>query len=233
MQRQKLFLVPGLICDATVWSYQKDHLSDIADVSILNIRDSATDIKQVAKEFLNKAPALFALAGFSMGGFISLEILRQDPARITKLALLDTSTKADTEKKTAWREKMLSYCHSGSYSHVIDEMLPILVSNDHIDTQIGASIRTMAHNVGPTVYENRQRICASRQDTTATLMHVGIPIRVIAGRQDAMANPHEQMEMANRLKNSRGSLVEDSGHTTPLEQPQAVTALMRDWITYD
>src|SRR4051812_20905811 len=44
------------------------------------------------------APERFALAGLSMGGYAALAVMRLAPERVTRLALLDTSARPDTEE---------------------------------------------------------------------------------------------------------------------------------------
>jgi len=51
----------------------------------------ADSMDAIAADILANAPPRFALAGLSMGGYIALTMLRQAPARVSKLALLDTS----------------------------------------------------------------------------------------------------------------------------------------------
>ena len=55
----------------------------------------------MARRVLAEAPPRFALAGLSMGGYLAQEVMRQAPERVTRLALLDTSARADTLERTA------------------------------------------------------------------------------------------------------------------------------------
>src|SRR5690606_3422780 len=95
---QPLVLVPGLRCDgylyAPIIELLPDHVAAVvADIS----RDDS--IAAMARRILVSAPARFALAGLSMGGYVVLEMIRQAPERITHLALLDTNARADSEER--------------------------------------------------------------------------------------------------------------------------------------
>src|SRR6185437_13231866 len=127
--KQKLLLIPGLVCDAAVWAYQQRHLAEIAEISVPPVTDGKT-MADVARIVLAEAPASFALAGFSMGGYIALEMLRQAPDRITRLALLDTSARGDSAKKAEWRRTVIAACERGEYSAVIEGMMPVLLHAD-------------------------------------------------------------------------------------------------------
>jgi pimeloyl-ACP methyl ester carboxylesterase len=53
---------------------------------------------------------------------------------------------------------------------------------------------------------------------------------VIHGRQDRVILEEECQFLADHIANAKLALIEQSGHVTPLEQPQAFTALMRLWL---
>lgn len=90
-----LVLVPGLLCTRALWEPQIAALGDIADVTVADHARHDT-MEGIAASILAVAPERFALAGLSMGGYISYAILRQAPERVTRLALLDTGSRADT-----------------------------------------------------------------------------------------------------------------------------------------
>lgn len=84
-----LILIPGLMCDATVWEPQRDALADIASVRIA-LPGARSSLVEMADAVLADAPPTFALAGHSMGGRVALEVMRRAAHRVTGLALLDT-----------------------------------------------------------------------------------------------------------------------------------------------
>lgn len=92
---ENLVLIPGLLCDATLWAYQSEHLADIADCMVADIT-GADSVDELADSVLAAAPEKFALAGLSMGGYVVQAIMRRAPKRVTRLALVDTSARADT-----------------------------------------------------------------------------------------------------------------------------------------
>lgn len=229
--RKNLLLIPGLVCDAAVWRYQADHLADIAEVSIPPAAQGET-IVEMARIVLDAAPEKFALAGFSMGGYVALEMLRQAPERITRLALLDTSARADIPKKAEWRRTVIAACDRGEYSSVIEGMMPILLHAGRQDGSLPAVVRDMAGRVGVEAYVRRQRAIGSRQDSRDLLRNTTVPVRAICGREDGMSTIAEHVEIAELAPKGRFSLIEECGHMTIIERPQAATALLRDWLIY-
>ena len=75
MTKQKLVLIPGLVCDEQVWQHQAEFLGDIADIIIPPVDKSQT-MFGLAEEVLATSPETFAVAGFSMGGYIAMEMYR-------------------------------------------------------------------------------------------------------------------------------------------------------------
>ncbi|HET9715674.1 MAG TPA: alpha/beta hydrolase [Pseudolabrys sp.] len=230
--KQQLLLVPGLICDAAVWEFQIAHLSEVAEISVPPVTRGDT-MAEMARIVLDRAPASFALAGFSMGGYVALEMLRQAPQRITKLALLDTSARDDSPKKAEWRRSVIAACKRGEFTDVIEGMMPILLHANQRSGPLPEFVRTMANRVGSEVYLRRQYAIDSRQDSRDLLRAYPGPVRAICGRQDGMSTIEEHEEIAALAKYGRCSIIEDCGHMTILERPHAATALLRDWLLYN
>src|SRR5579859_291422 len=95
-------LVPGLNCSARLYAEQIPALWQFGPVTVADHRRDDS-MAGIARRILADAPPRFALAGLSMGGYIAFEILRQAPGRVAKLALLDTSARADTPEASAMR----------------------------------------------------------------------------------------------------------------------------------
>jgi len=90
--RAALVLIPGLACDGEVWSDTIADLAELADCHVADITQ-ALSIADMAEAVLASAPDRFALAGHSLGGYVSFEILRRAPERVTRLALIGTSAR--------------------------------------------------------------------------------------------------------------------------------------------
>lgn len=68
----------------------------------MTIADTRRDdsIIGMAERLLADAPSRFALPGASMGGYVSLEVVRLAPERVRGLALIRTSAVPDTPEQT-------------------------------------------------------------------------------------------------------------------------------------
>ena len=97
-----LVLLPGLLCDAALWSAQAGYFANQREVMIPDLSGHDT-IPDLASHVLEHAPPRFALVGLSMGGYVAFEILRRAPQRVERLALIDTQASPDPPESTARR----------------------------------------------------------------------------------------------------------------------------------
>ena len=232
MSKPTLILLPGMPLDAALWTHQSDHLGEVAEVRVADLRahDSMADL---ARAVLAAAPERFALAGLSMGGYVALEIMRQAPERVTKLALLDTSARADTPEQTANRRQAVELARQGKYRQVVAGNLPRLLHASHAgDRTLVDSVYAQAERIGVDAYMRQQTAIMTRPDSRPSLAAIRCPTLVLCGRQDAITPPEVHVEMAGAIPGARFVPVEDAGHLSPMERPQAVTALLREWLAY-
>lgn len=227
---QTLALLPGLLCDDALWQPQVEGLSDLVGcvVADLTRQDS---IAAMAADALAGLPERFALAGLSMGGYVALEILRQAPERVARLALLDTKARADTPAETQRRKDLLALAQRGRFKGVTPRLLPLLIHADRLqETDLPAAVLAMADRVGAEAFLRQQTAIMGRPDSVASLARIACPTLVLCGRQDALTPLPSSEEMAAAIPGAALVVIEDCGHLATMERPEAVTAALRDWL---
>lgn len=225
-----LILLPGLLCDAALWAHQTNTLADIADITVADMTHDDS-IEGMADRILGTAPETFALAGLSMGGYAAQEIIRQAPGRVERLALLDTSAHADSPEQKETRKAFLKQLEVGDFKGVTSRLLPLLIHQDRFDdAALVASVKASAAAVGQDAYIRQQRAIMARPDGRKDLQNIPCPTLVLCGRQDALTPLALHEEMAEKIPNASLVVIEDCGHLSPLEQPYAVSAVMRYWL---
>jgi len=229
--RQCLVLVPGLLCDASLWRAQAAALADLAQCWIADHTRSET-MAGVATDVLRDAPfQKFALAGLSMGGYVALEMLRQARHRVLKLALLDTSARPDTPEQLQKRRDFISLAERGRFLGVTDALLPMLVHPTRLaDSELVASVKQMAKNIGKEAFIRQERAIMSRADSRPHLAGIRCPALVLCGRQDALTPPDRHEELAAGISGAKLEIIEDCGHLSTLERPAEVGAALRGWL---
>jgi len=228
--RPALVLCPGVLNDGRVFAPQVAGLGDRADIVVADVaaRDSLVDM---AAEALARAPRTFALLGFSMGGYVALEILRQAPARVTRLALLDTSARPDTPAQSAMRQALLQLARTGTFKGVTPRLLPRLVHPARLDdATVTGPIFAMAADIGRDGFLRQQVAIMARPDNRPLLPSIHIPTLVLCGRDDQLTPPELSEEIAAAVPGAWLVLIDACGHMSTLEQPSAVTAALEEWL---
>src|ERR1700741_4843496 len=90
-----IVLIPGLTCTPRLYAEQIPALWQFGPVTVADHRRDDT-MAAIARRILAAAPPRFALVGLSMGGYVAMEIIRQEPDRVRRLALLGTNARAGT-----------------------------------------------------------------------------------------------------------------------------------------
>src|SRR5690606_34368158 len=146
----------------------------------------------------------FALVGLSMGGYVALEILRQAPSRVAKLALLDTTARPDLPEQTENRRRLVEVARGGRFAEIPDVLYPKLVAPAREqDAALGAIVRTMAEETGADAFARQQAAISTRPDSRPSLATIRCPTLVLVGAEDALTPPDRAREMAEAIPGAR------------------------------
>ena len=107
MKTSILFL-PGLLCDAALWAHQVEALSTQYDYVVADMTQHDS-LGGMASRAIAAMPEQFLVAGLSMGGYCAIEIMKQVPDRVTRLALLDTSARANAPERLDIRRELIEH----------------------------------------------------------------------------------------------------------------------------
>jgi pimeloyl-ACP methyl ester carboxylesterase len=230
MAKPSLILLPGLLCDAALWQAQVDRFADRFDVTVADLtRDDS--LRGMAGRVLAAAPATFALAGLSMGGYVAQEILREAPGRVTRAALLDTSARPDGPEQVERREALIKLAQTGKFKGVTPRLLPLLIHADRLDDRaLTGTVMAMAERVGQAAFVRQQRAILRRPDGRPALPKIACPTLVLCGRNDVLTPLAYSEEIAAAVPDARLVVVEASGHLPALEQPEAVNQALEQWL---
>lgn len=225
-----LLLLPGLLCDAALWAHQLRHLGTGRSVTVADLRHDDT-LPAMAARVLAAAPDRFALAALSMGGYLAFELLRQAPERVARLALLDTGARPDTAEQTRRRRGLLDLARRGQFKGVTPRLLPLYLHPDRVHEEaLAGTVMAMAERLGPETFLRQQHAIMQRPDSRSLLPAIAAPTLVVCGREDAATPLALSEEMAAGIPGARLAVIEECGHLSPLERPQAVTMLLRLWL---
>ncbi|TXL74114.1 alpha/beta fold hydrolase [Vineibacter terrae] len=231
MARQPLILVPGLLCDEDLWRDQLPTLAPVADAVVTMEQTRHPTIGAIAAAILATAPPRFALAGLSMGGMIALEVMRQAPARVTRLALLDTSARGVHDEELAIRAGRMAMVRAGHVDIVLGLQLARFVPMTRLgDSALIDRALKMMRRVGAATYLRQEQAVMTRADSRPSLAAIHCPTLVLCGRLDAATPLMLSQEIAVAIPGARLDVLEDCGHLSTMEKPEAVNRALTEWL---
>lgn len=161
------------------------------------------------------------LVGGSMGGVVAQHLVLRHPARVLRLLLVATGAytadpaaalaKADSLAAATWDAATVEPIAKGFFRHSPPP--------DQLD--IYRRIALMAAQ--PAAIEAARSNARSR--TLERLSAISVPTLIVQGRHDRARTPEHGAEMRDRIPGARLEILEESGHTPHLEQPEAFHAL--------
>jgi pimeloyl-ACP methyl ester carboxylesterase len=212
-----LVLLPAMGCDGQLWARQIMDLANLAQPEFGDLSQDDT-LSAMAARVLADAPPRFAVAGVSLGGYVAMEMARQAPERVTRIALLGTRASIEARPRTVVGQGLLA-------------------TAPHADPRLTAIVagpaQAMAERVGQVVFERQQRALLARPDISEAIAAVHVPTLVAVGDRDKICTPNDARALNALIEGSRFHLLRSCGHLSPLERPGEVTALLRQWLRYD
>ena len=181
---------------------------------------------------LNLGPVHYV--GLSMGGFVGLRLGARHGELLRSLILLDTS--ADPEEPAAARQdKLLAVVYRlVGIKPVVGKVLPLMfgptfrgdpASKPLVDEFIQRLSRCDRGGMRKAVLA-----VANRTPIYAEIDRINVPTLVIVGADDAPTPPDKARRIAARVPGARLEIVANSGHSSTVEQPAAITALLSDFL---
>lgn len=229
-ERIPLLLLPGLLCGAWVWAGQTAALADAAEVTVADFF-GFDSIGAMAESVLEKAPARFAVAGHSMGGRVALEIVRRAPERVRGLALLNSGVHPRRPAEAEQRQVLVDLAHAEGMEALARRWLPPMVAPARIaDAPFMDGLTAEVCQATPEIFARQIRALLDRPDAEAVLPAIACPTLVVGGHQDQWSPAEQQRGIAAGIAGAALTLIDECGHMSPVEQPEAVGVALRGWL---
>jgi pimeloyl-ACP methyl ester carboxylesterase len=222
--------------DEAVWADVRGGLSSLAAVHTPSLDDHDT-LPDLATAVLAEAPPRFALAGLCVGGYVALEILARAPERVTRLALLHTSARADSTTEAERRARRIDSLRAkdgGEHPSALyarETLLWMAAPASLRDPAVADRIEAVLRATPIAAAARQQAAMASRRDRRDDLAGLRLPTLIVAGAVDRISPPALSREMAALIPGARLEVLAGCGHLSPIEQPEILSALLRDWLT--
>lgn len=196
---------------------------DIRVADVLTQDSIAAMAADAWQQLADLAPATpLVVCGFSMGGYVALELLATHPGQIHGLAMVDSAATVESAESLVVRQKTIAALER-NFERTVEGIIPFSLHPDSIsDTALVDGMRTMMHSVGAPAAIRQTRAIMARRDHRALLRQLRIPALIVCGREDKVTPPAASEELHQLLPHAPLEWIEQAGHQTPLEQARAV-----------
>jgi len=228
-KKPNFVILPGLLTDEALFHHQVRTLSDIAHCSVADY-GMAENIADMAYGVLAQAPEQFVLMGFSMGGYVALEIMRIAPERVQALVLVSTSARAESEEARTARAKMMGQAQN-NFQIVLDLMMPKLLHPSRMRYHSNVIIvYTMGLRVGQETFLRHSRAIMDRSDSRSYLGKITCPTLILCGRDDVLTPVALHEELAAGITGAQLRILPESAHFLTIGRPALVSKVLRNWL---
>ena len=242
-----VLLVHGFPLNRSMWDPQVGSLRQLARVIVPDLRgfgaseagppgpltmeQHADDLAALLDVLQVSEPVIFC--GLSMGGYIAFAFWRRHRQRVRALVLADTRATPDTPEGRQVRLDMAAAAEQlDSPQPAIDGMLPRMFSptlppgsrQEHL-------LVGMMHSNSARAVADGQRGLAARPDSVPLLGSIDVPVLIIVGEHDTLTVPAESERMQAALPDARLVRIDQSGHMSNLENPEAFNAAVVQFVT--
>jgi pimeloyl-ACP methyl ester carboxylesterase len=227
---QPLVVLCGLLCDETIWADIPGRLASVADIHIMSFAGFSS-LAGMADRVLAAAPPRFALAGHSMGGRVALEVWRQQPERVSSLALLNTGVHPPRESEFDSRSLLVRLAREHGMAALADHWLPPMMgaSQDRI-AQVMPALQAMVRRSTVESFAGQMNALLQRPDARPLLPSITVPTLLLSGTNDTWSSLSRHADMQRSVSGSRLVEIAGAGHMSPIERPDAVARAFKSWL---
>jgi len=229
-QRPFLAFACAHLTDERLYAAQVAALSADHECAVFAFRDHDS-LGGMADELLANTPARFTLIGLSLGGYLAFEVIRRQLQRLERLVLMDTTAVADHPERRAGRHADIAKVSEGGIEALIPELPTRWLHPAHAQRAVLINLMSeMARSIGARGQFNQQTAMMGRPDSHQDLARVKVPTLIMCGRNDPVTPVPDHEAMAAEIPEARLEIIEDCGHLSTIEQPDAVNRVLIDWL---
>lgn len=164
------------------------------------------------------------ICGLSMGGYITFRALEIDQSKFSAVILMDTRSESDNNEGKIKRQSGIAKINKEGVIAFVDSFVPTCFWEDTIknNPNLYNTVLNKSRKSDSIGVKGSLIAMLSRTDTTSTLKNISLPTLVICGEFDKLTPPNVMQIIADEIKDAKFVEIKNSGHMTPLEQPDKV-----------
>ncbi|WP_410666266.1 alpha/beta fold hydrolase [Amycolatopsis sp. lyj-84] len=168
------------------------------------------------------------LGGCSMGGYLTMAVLRVAPERVGGLVFLDTKAAADTPEAAQARHDLAARVEAEGAGWLPETLTPGLLA-ENTRPEVADRLRELITTQPPSGIAWAARAMAARPDSVETLRSANVPALVVVGEEDGLTPLDAANALVETLPDATLVVLPEVGHLTPLEDPAGVVEAILGW----
>jgi pimeloyl-ACP methyl ester carboxylesterase len=192
---------------------------------------SSFSIEDVAREVLNALSVLKVqeciVAGHSLGGYIALSMVEQQPQTFSKLILLHSTAYPDSSEKKENRNKVVDFVNrNGALAFTSGFIPPLFADQNHPAIE---TVREIAIQANRDVVIGYTVAMRDRPDRTSLLKQFHKPILIIGGEKDQAIPLDSIRSQALLSPQIRLHVLREAAHMGMFEKPQETVSAIKSF----
>lgn len=227
-----LVLISGIMCNEKLWKKQLESASKDLIIIVPNIVQDKS-ISALASEIIQTAGSKFNVVGFSSGGYIAQEIIRQNPSVINKLVLMNTAGGEYSKKQQTNRSSFIQLCETKGSEKALEEFVK-KANSTYSDNQINIKepIAQMMKEIDSTMFYKQFKHVYEYNKNAAKLQDIRCPVLVIVSDNDPFISKESYQEMQSLIPDVKLELIKGGGHMLPISNPTEINTVLENFFEY-
>ena len=231
-EKAPIVLLPGLQSGPKSWHFQLQYFEGKREMLVPTGYHGQESIVEMAKEIEPQLPPRFHLVAWSMGGYITFQMLPEIAQRLCTLILIATSASAEDPGLTRRRRALIRIGeHKGMKTAVRQSFAQSHYRVDTIPDSVKEAVIQANAGMGLDLFRTQQHAIITRADSTDKLPLIKCPTLIIVGEKDQVTPPDRSREMHAAITQSKFIELKECGHGPPLEYPDRINALIESWVS--
>ncbi|MCE2517757.1 MAG: alpha/beta fold hydrolase [Alphaproteobacteria bacterium] len=225
-----LVFIPGLLLTRDLFADQSSALG--ANYPVHHAVTTGMDsITAMAQKVLDDVSGPIIPIGLSMGGYVTLELARLAPDRLSAMVVMDSNAETDGLDKRTQRQALIELSQHGKFKGVTRSLLPNFIAPHHLDNpDVADVVMAMTESVGRENFTLQQTAIMTRRDQFDTLRAWAKPSLFMVGELDTLTPPQMVLDMADATRGSHYVEIANAGHLPTVESPDDVTVALTGFL---
>jgi pimeloyl-ACP methyl ester carboxylesterase len=199
--------------------------------SNVSLKDWSNEVKHYIVEHLSQEDVV--LLGHSMGGYIGLELILQEPNLLTGFGLVHSHCFEDPLEKRQNREKVIRFIQKNGTSHWLPQMAESLLAEKNINNKaLFDQAMSFIQDVHVESAIAGQKAMLNKRDRSSIWSTIEIPLLLVAGEYDTHCTMENSLKMASMGQQLQMVHLPESGHLGMVEQPKEFVKGVNDYLSW-